>query len=243
MPSDWAGKLFERGRTRVECWICGGEGTTREHKIKRTDLRSRSRNPTQENPIRFHDSNKKNFPIRSVDADILKFEGSICAYCNNTRTQPHDRAWETMSAWFRTRTSLTAPGMIVNANKIFQYDTRLQMLNVHLYFVKVLGCQIVKFNISIALCQFARAISLRKAHPHVYLRFGQSKFKKGLIADGSDAETLSIDGVCIFLTLFRGFQDATMNLLYAAEGEERRDGLKGAWHPRHGTQKLVFFDF
>ena len=225
------------------CWICGGEGTTREHKIKQTDLRSRSRNPTQENPLRFHDAKKKNLPIRSTNADILTFKRNICAYCNNTRTQPHDRAWETMSGWFRAHRSITVPGMTVRANQIFPYDTRRHMLSVHLYFVKELGCQIKESGIPIDLGLFSRAIMQIKAHPHVYLKFGQSEFVKGLVADGSDIEMQLIAGVCKFMRWFRGFKDVTINRMYAAGGEEGRDELVGAWHPRHGTNQLVIYDF
>jgi hypothetical protein len=85
------------------CWICNrNEANSGEHKTKRSDLLAVLGKPTQETPFYFHDLEKPNRPVKSLDAKILKSPVRICADCNNARTQPHDRAWERMSDRLRT---------------------------------------------------------------------------------------------------------------------------------------------
>ncbi len=72
----------------VKCWICGDDGTTREHKTKRSDLRAVFRTPTQANPLYYHDDRRKNQRVGSLDSNLLKSPSLICQNCNNARTQP-----------------------------------------------------------------------------------------------------------------------------------------------------------
>ena len=158
-----------------KCWICGDVATTGEHKTKRTDLLA-LREPTQSNPAYFHDANRPNQLIRSLDAKVLKSTGRLCASCNNARTQPHDRAWEKMSKWIRVRRPALQPGNIVRANRIFMDNTKRQMLGVHLFFVKLFGCMIMESDkkIPIDTASLGDAILSDSAHPNVYLKFASS---------------------------------------------------------------------
>jgi hypothetical protein len=86
------------------CWICNrNEANSGEHKTKRSDLLAVLGEPTQEEPFYFHDLERRNRPVGSLNAKILKAPIRICAECNTTRTQPHDRAWEQMSDRLRAR--------------------------------------------------------------------------------------------------------------------------------------------
>jgi hypothetical protein len=82
-----------------KCWICGEDATTGEHKTKKSDLKSVFGVPTQTQPLYYHDANRRNQLVRSLDAKILKSPSRICAECNNARTQPHNLAWAYMSVW------------------------------------------------------------------------------------------------------------------------------------------------
>jgi len=229
----------------MKCWICGDDGTTGEHKAKRSDLRSVFGTPTQSAPLYFRSADVKNRRIGSLDSKVLKSPSRICANCNNARTQPHDRAWERMSGWIRTRNLVSLPGAIVRANRLFPYDTAREMLNVHLYFVKLFGCLIIEGAIPIDVTAFATAILKEKAHPHVYLKFGRAFTLDGKVMIGmSDLETATktIDGSCVFATWFYSVHDLAVNVMFAADGEHR-EGLVGAWHPRFGTNRLVISDF
>jgi hypothetical protein len=74
--------------------------------------------PTQQQPYYFHDLERRNRPVGSLNAPILKAPIRICAECNTTRTQPHDKAWERMSDRLRTRRLKI--GQWVRANSIFR---------------------------------------------------------------------------------------------------------------------------
>ena len=162
MTNQWA-IHDERKHGAALCWICNrNEANSGEHKTKRSDLAAVLRAPTQGQPLYFHDLEQRNKPIRSFDAKILKAPVRICHECNTSRTQPHDRAWERMSDELRRRD--LAIGRWVRANGIFRYDTRLQMINVHLFFLKLFGCMLCEakangYDVPIDIALFSQAIA------------------------------------------------------------------------------------
>lgn len=224
----------------LKCWIFGNDATTGEHKTKRSDLRAVFGKPTQETPLFYHDKSVKNRRV-GLDAKILKSPGRICANCNNVRTQPHDRAWEKLSNALRTRHPIVAPGVNVRTNKIFPYNSGREMLNVHLYFVKLFGCHIVAHDIAIDIKGFSQAILNEKAHPSVFLKFGTHRDER----TGSSNIWTSVpssDGSTSFATWYYWIGKLGVNVMFAVEGEKRQ-GLLGAWHPRSGSNKLAIADF
>lgn len=229
----------------TKCWICGDNAMTREHRTKRSDLRDVFGTPTQAEPLYLHNAKTRNRPIRSLNAKVLKSPSLICASCNNTRTQPHDRAWERMSKSLRTRIQANALGAVVRANRIFQRDTAREMRNVHLYFVKLFGCHVLEGAIPIDVATFSNAILNEKACPYVYLKFGRDRsLNDNAMAGMSDieAEMRNSDGSCAFATWLYCLEGLAVNVMFAADGE-KREGLIDAWHPRFGTNKLVVADF
>ena len=131
--------------------------TRGKHKTKNSDLKLAFGTCSQNNPLYYHDANQANQIIRGFRSPILKFSNPICNYCNSERTQPHNRAWGFMSLWFRQHIITMKPGNIIRANKIYPFDTRQRMLNVHLYFVKLFGCTLLetagKVSLKLNLCQ------------------------------------------------------------------------------------------
>ena len=81
----------------MKCWICGNEGDSGEHLVKASDIRNYFGNISIDSPVYTHNDYKRNIPIRSIKSNRFKSKALICKYCNNTRTQPHDRAWESLS--------------------------------------------------------------------------------------------------------------------------------------------------
>jgi hypothetical protein len=227
------------------CWICGGGAAeTREHRSKASDLRALFGTPTQADPLYFHTAKHRNFRVGSLKADVLKFSHRICVQCNSARTQPHDRAWAILSETLRSRQPSIAPGNILRANRIFPYDTKRGMRNVHLYFVKAFGCQIVEGEIPIDIATFSRAILEEHPHPNLYLAFGPTLKQPGepMIAGGSDVHIEMLGKECAFATWFYEVGNLSVNVMYAIEGEKRQ-GLIHAWHPRFGHKRLVMANF
>ncbi len=227
------------------CWVCGDPATTGEHKTKRSDLRAVFGSPTQNNPVYLHDAERRNRHVRSLDAKLLKSPGKLCPYCNNTRTQPHDRAWERLSESLRTWKPAIAPGSAVRTNRVFPYDTAREMLNVHLYFVKLFGCHIVGNDIPIDVDGFANSIMKGKAHPNVYLKFGCGKIFAGKPMMGMSNMELALalpDKSCAFATWTYYIGVVGVSVMFAID-QKQWQGSVGAWHPRQGTTKLTMADF
>ena len=108
------------------------------------------------------------------------------------------------------------------------------MLNVHLYFVKLFGCHISEAKIPVDLTSFSSAILKGKAHQNVYLGFCRIEPRVGM----TNIDALIEDNcVCAFATWFYEIENLAVNVMYALPGE-KREGLKNAWHPRQGTNKL-----
>jgi hypothetical protein len=117
------------------------------------------------------------------------------------------------------------------------------MLNVHLYFLKVFGCQILEGNIQIDTAPFADAILKGEPHPNVYLAFGPAPSGLPLrISGSSDVDVAMLDGLCAFATWFYHVGNLWVNVMYAIDGE-RRDGLTHAWNPRFGSKRILMKDF
>jgi hypothetical protein len=70
-------------------------------------------------------------------------------------------------------------GNWVRADAIFPRDTRREMENVHLYFLKQFGCMLCEakadgHDVPIDVAPFSNAIMSGCAHPEVHLQFGRS---------------------------------------------------------------------
>lgn len=211
----------------MKCWICGNEGTTREHKTKASDLRALYSGVTQKHPIFLHADHKRNQKVGSVKSDRLKFNALICPHCNNSRTSANDKAWENLSKYLRERRLPIKKGDNIWLHKVFPGSVSRSMLDVHLYFVKLFGCAIVEHKVPIDIEPFAEAILDQKPHPKVFLAFGSSSnMGTGL----SNMETVNIDGRCVYATWFYLVGPIAVNVM-CAEPSEKRKGLINSWHP------------
>lgn len=226
------------------CWICGSPATSREHLVKRSDLRALVGRVSQSNPLYLHTAKRQKRRIGSLSADALKFSKTLCDHCNSTRTQPHDFAWDCLSEAFRSRRPSFVAGSFVRANSIFPYDTRRAMRHVHLYFAKLIGCKIADGGIPIDLKPFARAIVNDRLHPNLYLAFGPKPGEDKVIAAGTDVETFKTNdsGRCVVAFWIHQVGEVWINVIYAADGHHP-PFLRDAWHPRFGGQRMKMSSF
>jgi hypothetical protein len=219
----------------MNCWICGAKADSHEHTIKKSDLKSTFPNVSQKQPLFYSDDQIKNLPVNSLKSDCFMSPTKICKCCNNSRTQPHDRAWEQFSSAMRLTLKQPTLPKSVHAKSIFKYDTHHMMLNVHLYFIKLFGCHIATEKIPIDLAGFSSSIMNNKAHPNVYLGFWRIEERVGM--SNIEAE-IADNGDRIFVTWFYEIDNLAVNVMYASPGE-KREGLVNAWHPRFGTNRPI----
>ena len=230
-------------KTAPLCWICNrNEANSGEHKTKRSDLLAVLGEPTQEEPFYFHDLERRNRPVKSLDAKILKAPTRICTECNTTRTQPHDRAWERMSD--RLRAWRLKIGQRVRANRIFPHDTRREMTNVHLFFLKLFGCMLCEakangHEVPIDITPFSQAIMSRRAHPEVHLQFGKYD---GTVGRSNLHCWTTQNGSVLAAWLYELNSIAVSVLFVQADRFEHRTDL---WNPKSRTssKRLQISDF
>lgn len=164
------------------CWICGHSADSAEHMVKASDARQIFGDITQNSPIYRHSSDQPNLLVRGLRSNNIKFSSSICRDCNNSRTQPHDKAWEKLSQGMRMLDPTLPPGAIIPLKSIFRENIGRQMRNVHLYFTKLLGCATVENNAPLPVHEFALSIKTEVPHPNIRLIFifiapGSSRYK------------------------------------------------------------------
>lgn len=228
-------------KTASLCWICNkNAANSGEHKTKRSDLFAVLGKPTQEAPFFYSDLKKANRPVKSLNADILKSPVRICAQCNTTRTQPHDRAWERMSAALRARPLKV--GLWVRANSIFPHYTRVEMTNVQLFFVKLFGCMLCEakaegHDVPIDIAPFSLAIMSGQPHAEVYLQFGKH--------DGSVGRTnlkgWTTERGSVLVGWLYELKTIAVSVMFAQAG--RWQPSPNTWHPLDGSKRFRIVDF
>jgi len=219
----------------MKCWICGDDGRTGEHLTKASDLRSLFGKVTQKSPIYIHTDQKRNIKINSIKKSYkLKSPSLICQNCNNSRTAPHDRAWETLSTYLRRKNPPIKKGDIIRLEKVFPGAVKKSMLKVHLYFVKLFGCAIVEHNIPIEIDMFRDAIMQNKPHNKINLAFYSGK---GLGTGYSNIESYDISDRCIYATWSYIVGSVAVNIMYT-EPDESRKRLVNSWNPRTITKRI-----
>jgi len=136
------------------CWICGALADSAEHFVKASDLRFNwgrgafALTPANQAPIK----------IPGPNSIKVKYRPSLCQPCNNSRTQPSDKAWEEFNERIQPVAARRADGGLAYLPKLFSNARwREVMLGVHLYWAKALGCNLAECN------ERPRAHDLREA--------------------------------------------------------------------------------
>lgn len=153
------------------CWICGDPANSAEHMIKATDLRSMFPNVTNQNPFFMHPTEKPNIAVPGVDSNRIKYSKTICAYCNNSRTQPHDRAWDKLSMGLRSGKFEIKKGRNLPLTEIFGDSARTEMGNVYRYLLKLFGCHCAEYEAPLPLVEIGCAILANQQHPNITISF------------------------------------------------------------------------
>ncbi len=233
----------EPGVAQALCWICNrDEANSGEHKTKRSDLLGVLGSPTQQKPFYYQDLERRDKAVKSLDAKILKTPIRIWNGCNSARTQPHDLAWQHMSDQLRNRHLVI--GRWVRANRIFRYDTRRQMVNVHLFFLKLFGCMLCEatangYDVQIDIAPFSKAIMTGRPHPEVHLQFGRCDGTVGR----SNLHCWKTEHGSVLAGWLYELDSIAVSALFAQAGRwEHRTDL---WHPRSHTssKRLQIADF
>ena len=136
-------------KTNGLCWWClERPATTGEHKYKRTDL---ARLMDDDSLVWFGDNSTREIRGRSgVNRDrygVVKFPKSMCAECNNVRSQPFDRAYDRFATFLAERQGRLLGK--VPLSDIYGDTWREDNRSLARYYAKHFGCRLQQLNMPI----------------------------------------------------------------------------------------------
>ena len=224
----------------MKCWICGDDASSGEHLIKASDLRSYFGQVNQREPIYFHSGKRRNVPVGSVKSNRFTSKALLCAKCNNERTQPYDRAWETLSRYLRHNWTSISKAKKVDLSKVFPGAVGRQSVNVHLYFVKLFGCRIVEANVPMSIGKFSECLLSGRAHDEVFLVLAATPFLPNhKVAQVTEIQARNIESVTDKAVWIYTVGELSIQVGYLAK--TANDILwPQAWHPNWSSKILKF---
>ncbi|WP_109831466.1 hypothetical protein [Reichenbachiella versicolor] len=134
----------------AKCWICNGDlPLTGEHKFKASLLRKGYGKKYKNEDSLYLIKNgqpKEEERIESYKSPLVKFENSICADCNNAKTDPHDNSFDQFMSYIESNYHLLLEQQNLNFESIFQLDWLTQKRNLFKYLAKIIGCKLQSIN-------------------------------------------------------------------------------------------------
>jgi hypothetical protein len=128
----------------TKCWICGGVADSAEHKIKKSDIVKICGSGTYEEVV-LYDS-KSFTPLRGPNSKLVKYDKILCSACNNSFSQPFDKAYENFVNHIYENKDLLLKRRFINFQEIYGIDFADQQVNLYKYFVKSLGCRLAHYG-------------------------------------------------------------------------------------------------
>ena len=208
-------------KATMSCWICGDNATTGEHRIKHSDLKQLYPNTTQQSPLYHRRDGIKQETIGGLKSDRLKFDALICTKCNNERTQKFDLAWETLSDYLQKNWDIILKDDQINLLDIFPENTTRYMIEVQLFFVKILGCKIEESKSTINLTSFTESIMDEVEHKDIYCSIRDSNIETiGKYSSISDIEVFyknDNQDEIIYAHMFYTIDQVTIDVIYCPD--------------------------
>jgi hypothetical protein len=220
------------------CWICGNAANSGEHMMKASDLRARFGHVAGNVPLYMHTPQRRNIPVKGIKSKLLHSQAPMCADCNGKRTQPYDFAWQELSTYLgrkRLKVRDTIPLLDVYAGTV-----RKSLLDLHLYFVKALGCKLVEGGANFDAAGFAAALLGRHAHPNVFIAICPPFRQKVKTLSTTHIEALDdkLIGRTVFAVWLYSLDFVNVRVVYAEPNFRDRNALIGAWHPDTAPSRL-----
>ncbi|WP_321471320.1 hypothetical protein [Halarcobacter sp.] len=133
--------------SKKKCWICGSIADSREHKIKKSDIiKTYGKSYRKNNECILVDSQKKEHKIQGPNSNLLKYEPLICKYCNNTKTQPFDFAYERFMEYFFKNKKDILYKRFIDFKDVYGEDFEVEQRNLFKYFAKSFGCRVATYG-------------------------------------------------------------------------------------------------
>lgn len=128
------------------CWICETNiADTAEHALKKSDIvrkygKGSYKNLGDKQPIHFKDG--KITKLQGANSDVIKNPKDLCKQCNNSLTQPFDRAYDKFIEYIINNFESILESRFIDFEDIYGEDFPDQQTNLFKYFIKSFGCRI-----------------------------------------------------------------------------------------------------
>jgi hypothetical protein len=130
----------------TECWICGGVADSAEHKIKKSDIvRIHGSGAYKDKGIVLYDSQSFT-TLRGPNSKLVKYGKVLCSVCNNSFSQPFDKAYENFVNHIYENKDLLLKRRFIDFHEIYGIDFANEQVNLYKYFVKSLGCRLAHYG-------------------------------------------------------------------------------------------------
>jgi len=125
------------------CWICGNASQTGEHRIKKSDLVERfGKGPYRGPGAPVHIRSGRTRDVQGPASALVKYNKNLCVNCNNTFTQPFDKAYEHFIAWIAKNKPVVINRRVINFEVVYGPDWETKQRDLFKYFAKCLGCRL-----------------------------------------------------------------------------------------------------
>lgn len=134
------------------CWWCGDRATTAEHRFKHSSLRrvARYQDGTSNASNVFKKSHSYEGPLNSLaKGSEVRWTPSLCAPCNNSRSQPFDLVYDRMDAYVAENLETIGTSGVMDWSKIYPDDPLAKASDLGRYFVKQFCCMLASQNLPI----------------------------------------------------------------------------------------------
>jgi hypothetical protein len=126
-------------------WCQEREANSREHKFKRSDLiREHGRGELRDGRTLVAQHGQKTYEHRSTKNDGLKFSPSLCSYCNNSGSQPFDRAYDRFIEWIFANEEKVLAARSLDLEEALGSEWVKAAEDVLRYFVKHICCRLAE---------------------------------------------------------------------------------------------------
>jgi hypothetical protein len=132
-------------RNNMKCWICEKPADSSEHKIKKSGI-TKTYMDSFENSKMFHLKEGTLSKLQGPNSKKIKYEKTICSYCNNTGTQDFDKAYETFFDYIQNDSSNFLYKRIIDFKEVYGANFEMRQRDLFKYFVKLFGCDLRSVN-------------------------------------------------------------------------------------------------
>lgn len=134
------------------CWWCGDVATTEEHRIKASTLRrvARAEDGVTKPSNVFKMSSDYQSSLQTLKkGPQVRWRRNMCARCNNSRSQPFDRAYDAFEVFLVSHFDVMADATRFDWKDVYGKDWRSGSKDLARYFAKQLGCMLATYDLPV----------------------------------------------------------------------------------------------